>query len=230
VKLRIISITLIICSALSLPLAFSIGAIVGQVDIFSTLGLIKYIWIMLLFIPIPLCTFIFDLYLKKEKIKYKSNIIMSIICLALLTLFGSFRFIFHDIITYNNENIIAIEEKTNLDLPNSLNVATEDNGDYLLTYAQITDRSEKIAFENNLLTNEYWNNSLSSTIKGTLPLNIQAEIQTFDYYITYNVTVSSFENDSFANGEYELIFIGYDIEKSRFIIINDYIILINSNI
>ena len=154
---------------------------------------------------------------------------MSIICLALLTLFGSFRFIFHDIITYNNDNIIAIEEKTNLDLPNSLNVATEDNGDYLLTYAQITDRSEKIAFENNLLTNEYWNNTLSSTIKGTLPLNIQAEIQTFDFYITYNVTVSSFENDSFANGEYELIFIGYDIEKSRFIIINDYIILINSN-
>lgn len=67
---------------------------------------------------------------------------------------------------------------------------------------------------------------MSSKIKSLLPFDIQYEIETFDYFVFYNITNNEF-NIYPLDGEYECIFIAYDYELQRLIIIDDYKIMLN---
>lgn len=65
-KIKMASATLFWCTLISLPVSFSVSAILGETEIFSVLGIIRYSWVMLLFIPIGICSFIWGLYLKRK--------------------------------------------------------------------------------------------------------------------------------------------------------------------
>ena len=223
-KSSIIQRIIIAINIFILPISFTICIFVGEVEVFDVAGMIRYIWIMLLFIPIPLFSFLLGLYLRKNKrLEFRTMIFVSIICLILLSIIGSYRFIFSDIIYYDDSNIEIIEQKLSIDLPSNLEITNEKYDDYVLIHAQIKDIEEKKLFENRLLCNEYWYDYINSTIKGELPSS-QHTLQHCDYYLIFNETTNSFTYDSFVEGQYDLIIIGYDINKSRFIIISDYVI------
>ena len=76
---------LFLATILSPIVAFALVCLVGEVEIFSIAGIVRYSWIMWLFTPICILTIIIGYCWKKHKFKYKLNIISAFICFALLS-------------------------------------------------------------------------------------------------------------------------------------------------
>ena len=223
-KTKVISNLIFWCSIISLPISFSLCGIIGEPEIFGVGGIVRYSWIMLLFTPITLTSLILGFYLKKQKLKYKKNIYVSIICLPLLLIFGSYRFIFNSIISYDDSQIIEVEDKIEFDLPNELKLVTINYEDEcVITYAKITNENAKKDFEENVSKSNLWTNSLSTKMSGILPYYIQIETTNFDYFLFFNETSESYSQTSFFEGEYKLVFVAYDLENGKLIVLNNYI-------
>ena len=74
-------------------ISFSLASMIGEAEIFGVAGIIRYSWLMILFIPVGILSILIGLKLKKGKQEYKKNIIVAVIVLPLLAIFGSYRFI-----------------------------------------------------------------------------------------------------------------------------------------
>ena len=202
-------------------LSFSIAGMIGESNVFGVVGIIRYSWVMLLFIPIGILSILFGFKLKNSKQKYKKNFIISFICLPLLILFGSYRFIFNGVVSYNVNEVSIIEDKINFEIPDDIKVATNKLDLYNISYVKIVDSESKDVFEQEIRSNPLWQDKLTYDIKSLLPLDIQYESEFFDYFIFYNVT-----NDEYnmfpLSGQYECVFIAYDCDLQRLIILDDY--------
>ena len=93
---------------LSIPLSFSMVCKVGEVEIFSAPGLVRYSWVMWLFIPIGVCSILIAVVLKSKNLGYKKNIISGCISITLLFLFGSYFLLFAHVVTYDEKPIIYL--------------------------------------------------------------------------------------------------------------------------
>lgn len=200
--------------------SFSLASLIGEANIFGVAGIIRYSWVMLLFIPVGILSILIGIKLKKENQNYKKNFIVAFICLPLILIFGSYRFIFGDYISYDVETVYAIETKTNLNLPDRIKVATNELDSYTVSYVKITSEEEITSFEHELLTSPFWNEDLKPEIKRLLPVEVQLEIANFDYFVFYNLTTNEY-NKYPSEGCYECLFIAYDHQSQRLIIIDD---------
>ena len=219
-KEKVLSNILFWITLISPMLAFALASIIGESNIFGVAGIVRYSWIMWLFIPVGVLSIIIGIKLKKEKKGYKKNLIIAFICLPLILIFGSYRFIF-TIVSYDIDKVVAIEEKINLDLPNEIKIATTPWDTYDVSYVKIINDESKDKFEQELKTNPLWQNELSFKIKNLLPLSIPYETEAFDYFVFYNVTTNEY-NEYPLEGECECIFIAYDCETQRLIIVDNY--------
>lgn len=91
--------------------SFQTVCLLGEVDIFQTPGMIRYTWVMLLFIPIGILSILIGIKLKKNKQNYKKNFIAAFICIPLLLIFGSYRLIFKNVVSYDVNKVSTIEKK-----------------------------------------------------------------------------------------------------------------------
>ena len=202
-------------------LSFALVCKIGEADIFSIAGMVRYSWVMLLFIPIGILSILIGFKLKANKQKYKKNFIVSFICIPLLVIFGSYRFIFSTNISYDLDKINTISYEAKIELPKQVKIATIKYDEYSITYAKIINEDDKVKFENKLDESLLWKNELDSKFKFLLPYYFYYEVSSFDYFILYNKTIDEY-NIYPQNGEYEFIFISYDHEAQRFIILDDY--------
>jgi len=199
--------------------AFSLASVIGEADIFDVVGIVRYSWIMLLFIPIGIFSFLVGIKLKKQNQKYRKNYIIAFICVPLLIIFGSFRFIFAKTISYDVNRVAYIEEITNLELPKQVKIGTTFLEDYNLSYVKITDKQASKEFEDSLLENSLWVTEIKTNIKGLLPEVIQLETKEFEYFVFYNVINNEY-NKYPQIGEYKCVFLAYDVQQNRFIILD----------
>lgn len=206
---------------ISFIFSFVLVAIIGEPDIFSVTGIIRYSWIMLLFIPIGLVSIIYGFILRKHNHKYKKNFIIAFICIPLLIVFGTFRFNSRNTVYYDNSNLIEIEKTDNYNFPEHLKITTQIFQDYKITRAKITSSNEKISFEQSINTDSRWNQSLTQKIKGALPMMFLIESERFDSFLIYSKTVNSYDSDTFTNGTHEIILMMYNKQKGSFLIINE---------
>lgn len=205
--------------------SFALASVIGEASIFGVAGIIRYSWIMWLFIPIGVLSILIGLKLKKSKQNYKKNFIIAFICLPLIIIFGSYRFIFNNV-SYDTDKVTSIENEIKLELPEHIKIATNKVDSYNVSYLKIINDESKVKFEQELETNQLWQNEVSSKIKSLLPFDIQYEIETFDYFVFYNITSDEY-NIYPSDGEYECLFIAYDYELQRLIILDDYKINLN---
>ena len=215
---KLISNLLFWLTIISLSIAFSITCYVGEVDIFSVGGIVRYSWIMLLCIPICILTLLCGLQQKKAGQHHKKLIIVAGICIPLMAIFGSYRFFFQELYFHTNEVHIA-EEKVHFELPDNIKVATLDFFEYSISYAKIQDKNEANQLVSRIRADEHWMAELSYEIKGFLPFDIQAEIINFDYFMLYDPSLNRY-NACPATDESDCIFIAYDCELQRIIILN----------
>ena len=199
-------------------ISFSLAALIGEADIFGVAGIIRYSWIMWLFIPVGVLSILIGMELKKNSQNYKKNLIIALVCLPLIIIFGSYRFIFNSV-SYDVEKVDAIEEKTKLELPDQIKIATNEFDSYDISYVKIIDEKSKQDFEMELRSNTLWQNRLDRQFLGLLPVNIQIEVGSFDYFVFYNLTNDEY-NTYPSNNECNYVFIAYDNETQRLIILD----------
>ncbi|MGM9969076.1 MAG: hypothetical protein ACI35S_01625 [Anaeroplasma sp.] len=220
-KKRILGNILFWSTLISPMISFSLASMIGEADIFGVAGIIRYSWVMLLFIPIGILSILIGFKLKNSKQKYKKNFIISSICLPLLIIFGSYRFVFNGVISYDVNEIAIIEEKINFEIPDDIKLATNKLDLYSISYVKIIDSESKNVFEQEIRNNQLWQKELKPEIKSLLPLDIQYESEVFEYFVFFNITSDEY-NIYPLSGQYECIFIAYDCDLQRLIILNDY--------
>ncbi|MGN0807251.1 MAG: hypothetical protein ACI4MN_02260 [Candidatus Coproplasma sp.] len=221
-KIKIIG-NIIFWLTLISPIAgFALACIIGEVNIFSIAGMVRYSWVMWCFIPFGVASIIIAIILKKNNLRYKKNLVIAFICVPIIILFGLFRFIFiNNVFTYDSNSVVIVEQKSELELPHQVKIASYKLDSYTESYLKITDKEEKENYEDNLKTNPLWVSELSSKIKSLLPYEIQVEINTFDYFAFYNITTDEY-NIYPSDGQYDCLFIAYDCELQRLIVLSDY--------
>ena len=143
-----------------------------------------------------------------------------------LVLFGSYRFIFSSDVSYDVNRMTMIEEKTKINLPNQVKIGTIKMDTYYLSYAKITNAESKIAFEQEMKDSSLWQSELSSKIKTLLPINVQVESSSFDSFVFCNVTKKEYNKYPYE-GTYECVFIAYDYQMKRLMILDNYTINLN---
>ena len=220
-KKRILGNILFWTTLISPIVSFSIASMIGEANIFGVAGIIRYSWVMLLFIPIGILSILIGFKLKNSTQKYKKNFVVSFICLPLLIIFGSYRFIFNSVVSYDVNEVSIIEEKINFEIPRDIKVATNKLDLYDISYLKILNSESKDMFEQEVENNQLWQKELQPEIKSLLPLNIQYESEIFEYFVFFNITSNEY-NIPPLSGENECIFIAYDCDLQRLIILNDY--------
>lgn len=220
-KKRILGNILFWTTLISPIVSFSLASMIGEADIFGVAGIIRYSWVMLLFIPIGILSILIGFKLKNSMQKYKKNFIVSFICLPLLIIFGSYRFIFNSVVSYDVNEVSIIEEKINFEIPRDIKVATNKLDLYDISYLKILNSESKDMFEQEVENNQLWQKELQPEIKSLLPLNIQYESEIFEYFVFFNITSNEY-NIPPLRGQNECIFIAYDCDLQRLIILNDY--------
>ncbi len=203
-------------------ISFGLASIIGETNIFGIAGIVRYSWIMWFFIPFGILSLLIGRILKRKNQKYKKNYIIALVCLPLLLIFGSYRFIFSSF-SYDTSSVFAVEQTSGIALPKQIKVATHELKQYTISYVKIVDNNEEIDFETKIKSSSIWKQKLNLETKGLLPIDIQMEMSTFDSFILYNVTNDKY-NDCPLSGEYEFIFVAYDYETQRLIIISDYVV------
>jgi hypothetical protein len=198
---------------------------IGEVNIFGVAGIVRYSWIMWLFIPVGVISVIIGLKLKRSNQKCKKNFIISFVCIPLLIIFGSYRLVFNSV-SYDVDEVFIIEDKIKINLPDDIKVATNKLDLYEISYVKIISYESKKTFEQEIKNNQLWQNELNPNIKSLLPIDIQYESETFDYFIFYNATNDEY-NKNPMNGNCEIVFIAYDSALQRLIILNDYTVNYN---
>ena len=137
---------------------------------------------------------------------------------------GSYWLTF-DEVSFDVSYIDKINNQIIIELPDQMEVITTNYSYYHITNAKVHD-DRKEAFEQEIKSSCYWEPKLSSKIKGLLPLNIQHELVLFDYFLLYNITTGQY-NVFPENGEYKIIFIAYDVEMHRIMVIDEYEICVD---
>lgn len=89
---KFLTVILIILSFSLLPIGVSLAAILSKDDP----NINKCMWVYFTLIPIPLSLIVLGVIMKKKGYKYKKNIVIGIIVTALLSIYGSFYFLFPD--------------------------------------------------------------------------------------------------------------------------------------
>ena len=220
-KKRLLGNILFWTTLISPIVSFSLASMIGEADIFGVAGIVRYSWVMLLFIPIGILSIFIGFKLKNSTQKYKKNFIVSFICLPLLIIFGSYRFVFNSAVSYDVNEVSIIEEKINFEIPDDIKVATNKLDLYNISYIKIISNESKDVFEQEIGNNQLWQKEIKPEIKSLLPLDIQYESEVFEYFLFFNITSNAY-NISPLSGQYECIFIAYDCDLQRLIILSDY--------
>ena len=155
-KKRILGNILFWTTLISPIVSFSIASMIGEANIFGVAGIIRYSWVMLLFIPIGILSILIGFKLINSTQKYKKNFVVSFICLPLLIIFGSYRFIFNSVVSYDVNEVSIIEEKINFEIPRDIKVATNKLDLYDISYLKILNSESKDMFEQEVENNQLW--------------------------------------------------------------------------
>lgn len=216
-KLKIISILLFVLSICTIW-----GALIG-VAVLSGINqaMTENMWILFLFLPVPIASIVFGFYLKKKGYKYKKNVIVGMIMAALLCIYGSFTFIFSDIYSHGDEPIVNTEQMLNMDIPTHSRINTQDwtkgtqsvpRGYIYSTSDIFFDDTAVEQFEKNISNDAKWISDIPNDMVGIT--SYFCDIQTSDYYIIYNKDTGEFNKLPSSSGTYVFINVLYNAESN----------------
>ncbi|HCC35767.1 MAG TPA: hypothetical protein DEQ02_09120 [Ruminococcaceae bacterium] len=182
-------------------------------------------WLFFLPIPIPLSSLILGLIYKRKGYKATKNIVVGIIFTALLTIYGSFTFIFSGIFFHDYEYVNQIETQINFALPDKGQITTQDWSAGTQTGAdtptinylydsdiRFTDRAEIANFNESINNSELWMTSIKTSLLGEIPplYSIYFSGTEYRYFLIYNVDLKAYNTLPEKSGTYRFIFISYD--------------------
>ncbi len=186
-----------VLSILSICLSIIIiGTIVNvryQYNLEISYYMTKNLWILYLFIPIPLAAIIYGIK-NIEKYKVKSNIIVGSIFTIALLIYGSFSFFLADEYNTNATYIDFIEQKIQIDIPSEATIIQKEYEQETTVLYHNALKSESIIYFNNdrLIDVSNFKPTLSNQEKDFIPITFSNESKKFDYYTIYNLDTNHF--------------------------------------
>ena len=216
-KLKIISGLLFVLSIFTI-----FGALIG-VSILSGINqaMAENMWVFFSFLPVPVSSIVFGFYLKKKGYKYKKNVIVGVIMAALLSIYGSFTFVFSDIYSHSDEPIINAEQILNIDIPEHSRINTQDwtkgtqsvPRGYIYSTSDIYFEDTAVEeFEGNLPSDSKWITDIPTEMLGIT--SSFCDVKTSDYYIIYNKNTNEFNKLPSESGTYVFINVLYNAESN----------------
>ncbi len=211
-RLKILSVMTFILSIASLFIALMVSSAVAETT-GNISDITQYMWVLFLFIPIPIFSIIFGVWLKKRGMKYKKNIVVGIIMCVLLCLYGSFTFIFSGM----NKAIDTVGEEMNIEIPEytscsmSANAKTKDSETMKgLSICHITfspENTEKFYTS----TDENW----LEDFPDELDKYIAVENRQTYLCLIYNTNTGEYNTAPKNGGEYDMILMMFSKQKNE---------------
>ena len=212
--LRTISILLFVLSILTIWCA-----LIGVAELSSINHRVETenMWVFFLFLPVPIASIVFGFYLKRKGCKYKKNVIVGFIMAALLSIYGSFSFLFADVYSHDDGPILKAEQMLNIDIPTHLRINTQDwtkgtqsvPRGYIYSVSEIYfDDAAVEGFEIGLPSDAKWISAIPNTMVGIT--SYFCDIQASDYCIIYNTDTGEFNQLPSKSGTYVFINVLYN--------------------
>lgn len=211
----------------------TLASYVGSFAFYYIAELIRYAWVVCLFIPIEALSLILGRILKQKGMQYIQNIAVPAVMIPFLLLMGSFSILFANHLSYETSYVTSAEKKIVFDLPENIDVITNK---YILTedskcavsYVKILSQEEQSHFERTIQNSPKWTKHLSSTLKNSLPREIQVMlVAPFDYFLYFNSSTREFNKYPFQEGIYDCIFLAYNCSDGQLILLSDYCLTVN---
>lgn len=220
--LKILISVLCVLSIIAVPVSFITMSELGDPDSLGLAGMLKYTWVMWLFIPIPVALLVISIITRNDNKYFSLCLVIAIASIFLLMIFGSFKFLFSDSISYDTDIVIAVEKSTGVDFPDNVQVSNLYRDNCTETNIKITDAEEMRTFERMMENSHLFIKSSTEDFFDLLPPDFQmlAHGGVYDYILFYNVTEQKYNmypNDK--NCEY--IFILYDSYVPQMVIISN---------
>lgn len=190
----------------------------------------EYMWIFLLFLPIPLLSVILGTIAKKRGYQCKKNIIGGIIVAILMLMYGT--------MSYDTENnnistdyayVGDLEEILSVDFPDTgkIELYSYSNINIINTfeilskgYITFNNESEIEDFEQMLSTSLIWKNKNTSYMQMQEPREVMENIKGDPYYILYNKTENTYNVIPSKEGKYEMYYLIYDMDNNKIYMLN----------
>ena len=177
-------------------------------------------WVFFVFLPIPLASIIYGFYLKIKGYAYKKNVIVGVIMAVLLSIYGSFTFIFADAYSHTNEPILNAEKMLNIDIPIHSQITTQEYNNGMSSPRGIIYSESAIyfksgtakEFERDLPNDPKWISSIPNNLIGIT--SYQCEWTESNYYIIYNADTGEFNKLPEKSGTYHFINVLYDTKNN----------------
>ena len=215
---KVLSVILFVASLLSIFGALGlVSAVSSENHLF-----VENMWLFFLLTPIPIASIVLGFILKSKNYKYKKNVIVGIIMVALLCIYGSFSFMFANVYDHSDEPIIRTEQTIGIDIPEHKQISTQDwtkgtqsvSRGYIYYISDVYFENSAVAdFEKQLAKDDKWLSSVSNDLIGiTLPIN---DYGFYDYVLIYNVDTAEYNTPPNSSGKYRFINILYRSEKNQ---------------
>lgn len=184
-------------------------------------------WVFFLFTPIPLASVCFGIFAIKKGYKFIKNIVAGIIVFVILCGYGSFSFIFKNVMTDSPELYLEAEELTGIDLPDYTSIQTHDwtagsqniSRGYIFetSTAEITNAVSE-AFRLKILKDDRWLKKIP-----TILIGITSDYCTHPYYeyaLIYNVDTGEYNTLPEESGTYRFINIVFSAERDSLMVVD----------
>lgn len=198
---------------------------------------IKNFYILLFFLPVPIINILFAIYGNLSEVKTTKNLISGIVFTLIISLFGSFTFIYKDNFIHDEQYYFQICEEIGLETPAPSYVETmvyRDYGDitseneimyYRLSHIKFSESDNEV-INKNISNNDNFTKAINYPYNIISPNDILAT-EDYDYYLLFNVDDKTFNNIDISNGEHHMIYFSYDYEL-MIVYISDYYLNISN--
>ena len=218
-KINVLSNILFWLTLASPIVTFGLASSLGEVEIFEVGGVLRYSFVMWFGIPVALLSLWIGILLKREKEKYKKNIVVALVCIPLLLIFGSFRFIFNTV-TFDAKQLNESKEIIGFEVPEKSKSVTIPLDDYEYTIVKFSDEGvERI--EKSINTSEHWSTSLSTELRGELLLPVLMQAQSYDKFLFYDYQKGIY--NEIPDTKTKCALFAYDTELQRMLLVCGYL-------
>ena len=219
-KPKIALLTMFILSLLSIGLAPAAVAICIQFTPLPEFAytFLEYMWIILLFIPLPLASAVLGIVFYKKKFKCKKNIIAGFIMCVLLSVFGSFPFMAKNYTLHDFGYVKELEQAAVIDLPDSGYISHAKNIDKTVKSVAMIKFDDADEIYDLVRTDERFRFYLGTDDDSFNGLKVSIPTGYTYYWICDTTQVRP--GVTFGPGRYKkCIFFGYNINKNILFVI-----------
>lgn len=215
---KIISIVLFIAAILTVPIAFSLACVIGNVEVFGFAGM-AFLWLMLPFCSVPLGSLLFGIVMTKRGVRSIKNIVAGSVAATFALIVGASSFSFE--IDGSGAFLREASATTGIALPEKVEASSYREYGGRVGNAIVLDIYEKSVFEEETRSGR-WSPSLTPAMKTVLPAGMIAELGSFEAYCLYVSPLGEFSPEWLPRGEYEITFLSYKRAKGHLRIFDSY--------